>query len=415
MIIKDKINNITLYDIINYLILIYSFSIPLDKYITKFIALLLLVVWILEGDFKNKFLTIVSSRVIQVLFLFILFNYISVLWSNHPNIALSYVRKYSYFLPIIIIFTSIKKEYIKYVIMFYLSGLFLGEIITYGIYFNIWTTSYNLSHISPSPTAFMSHTIYSAMIAFGAILSLYNLITTDNKIFKLIFLFFYLSISINLFISDGRTGLVPFVFVQFILLIYIYRNKVKYTIVYLIAIFLLLYTSYNNIKSFNQRINHGYDNFRNAIEHKNFNSSFGTRMAMIYIGLQIFKDNPFIGVGIKDNMDELINYANNIKEYDMNVVKQFYKWHFHNQYIEILTQLGLIGLMLFLLIFYTLLKIKIEDNYLNTIKIIFVFSILFSIISSDLFHQRHYIHFIGLFIALILAQEKYERQEKIAL
>jgi len=404
---KLKINS---NNILNILFLIYAFSIPFDKEITKIIGLLLLLLWIIEGDFINKFKLIFTSKVIVAFILFIIYNYLSILCSNHYEYALNYVNKYLYYIPILIIFTSIKKEYIKYSITSFIIAMFISEIVTYGIFFDYWTTSYNTLHSSSSPTAFMSHTIYSALISFTAILTLYKIIYEKNIYLKIIFILFYTSISLNLFISGGRTGLVPYIIVQVLLLIYIYKHKVKYIIISLSIISFLFYFSYKNINIFNKRINQAYSNIIN-IKNKNFNSSWGTRVAMIYVGLKIIQDNPIFGVGIKDNMDKMIEYINNINEYDFNHLKRYYKWHFHNQYIDILTQIGIVGLVLFFLIFYYLISIDIKDNYINTIKIIVTLTILFSIISSDLFHQKHYMYLISLFIGLIIAQNMYEKEE----
>lgn len=415
------IKKYTVNDIINYLLIIYTFSIPFDKGVTKVLGLLLILLWLFDKNLLDRIKTIFTSKVILFFTLFIIYNYISLFWTNHLEYAYYYVSKYFYYLPIIVIFTSIKKEYIKYLVYTFLVAMFVSEIITYGIYFELWSTKYNdLKNIS-SPTAFMSHTIYSAILALAALITFYKLFTVKNHFFLILGIVFYISVTINLFISGGRTGILPFILGHFFIVMIIYKLRFLSILSILFVFFTFLYISYLNVNFFKQRIDQGYNNINSIIENKNFTTPIGTRIAMIYIGLEITKDNLVFGVGIKDNMDKMLEYAkdNKVLEYtkdnkDFNFkhLKTFYKWHFHNQYIEITTQIGLIGLILFLSIFYTLTRTEIRDKEINSIKYIFVFTFLFSIVSSDLFHQKHYIYVVGLFIGLILAQNRYEKLEE---
>ncbi|MFC1524143.1 O-antigen ligase family protein [Thermodesulfobacteriota bacterium] len=390
--------------------MIFAISIPFDKDITKSIGIAMLVFWILEGNFKFKIEALSRSNVAIFFLLFIAYNYISILWSNYPLEAYFYASKYWYYLPFVIIFTSIKKDFIKYALVFFLIGFFVSEIITYGIFFDFWTTSYNQFRKSPSPTAFMSHTIYSSIQAFVALLTLNKAILSKNKPIKSFLFSFYLFIIISLFISGGRTGLVPFVVVQIFMFIFLYKlplKKILITFTIIVASFSL---SYINIDYVKQRTDHGYNDI-NKIINNDYTSSFGIRIAMFITGLQIANDNILFGVGIKDNLDEMIRYSEQNKKYDFSHLNEYHKWHFHNQYIDILTQLGIIGLFIFLGIFYQVLKLTVADKEMNNIKYIFVFCVLFGIISSDLFHQKHYIYLISLFMGLLLAQNKHENQE----
>ncbi|MCK5293308.1 MAG: O-antigen ligase family protein, partial [Arcobacteraceae bacterium] len=372
-----------------------------------------LVLWIIDGNLKVKLRILLNSKVILFFILFILYNLVSLLWTYNLNSAYEYIIKYKYYIPILIIFTTIKQEYIKYTIIAFLSSMFVSEIITYGIYFDFWTTQYYQLKGSLSPTAFMSHTIYSAILAFVSVMTLNKVILSNNNITRFIMIIFYISISLNLLISGGRTGLVPFLFVHIISFIFLYKLKLKYIISGIVIISAMFFIGYNNINSFKNRIDQGYSDINQMIDKNNYKTPVGTRYAMIYVGLNITYDNLLFGVGIKDNMDEMITYANSIKKFDFRHLKLYYKWHFHNQYIDILTQLGIIGLILFMGIFYTLFRLPIKDKEISNIKFLFVFTFLFSIISSDLFHQMHYMHMVGLLIGLLLAQNKFENLENL--
>ena len=120
--------------ILNYLFVLYAFFVPTLKYANKAFIIPMFLLWILEGNFKYKVKLILSSKFIIVFLLFIIYNYISLFWTTQFDLALDYINKYKYYLPIIFIYTSMKKEFIKYSIFAFLSGMFISEIITYGIY-----------------------------------------------------------------------------------------------------------------------------------------------------------------------------------------------------------------------------------------------------------------------------------------
>ncbi|MCK5295035.1 MAG: hypothetical protein KAJ49_10300, partial [Arcobacteraceae bacterium] len=74
----------------NYLIIIYAVSIPYYKHFTKEIGVLLLVLWIIDGNLKVKLRILLNSKVILFFILFILYNLVSLLWTYNLNSAYEY-------------------------------------------------------------------------------------------------------------------------------------------------------------------------------------------------------------------------------------------------------------------------------------------------------------------------------------
>ena len=86
---------------INYLIIIYAFILPISRAGIVFFSALLTILWILEGDFKKKYLLLSQSKIILTILIFILFNIFSVLWSDYMLQSLEYIQKYWYFLVLL--------------------------------------------------------------------------------------------------------------------------------------------------------------------------------------------------------------------------------------------------------------------------------------------------------------------------
>ena len=402
---KCRIKSIDFNIILNYLLIAYAFFVPTFKYINKYIIIILFIVWIVEGNFRYKLKLIQSSKFIIVFLLFILYSYISLLWTSEFTSALHYVNKYWLYIPVLIIFTSVKKDFIKYLIFAFLVGMFISEIITYGIYFDYWSTSYNDKHLSSSPTAFMSHLSYSMFLAFTSLLVLSKFAFENKPIFNLGLILYFLLVFGNLIISGGRTGLLSFVVTLILFILFFTKHKIRTLFVGIVGASLLFYISYSTVPIFNAKIMDTQKSVVKIIK-KEYNTSIGYRVALVQVGVEVFKEKPIFGWGIKDNF-EAIKQITQKKEYShlaftYNVKNQ----HYHNQYIIYATQLGVLGLILFLLLFYYLNQTDAKSDELNKIKFILIVVTMTSVLSTELFHQMHPIALFSLFSGLILAHNR---------
>lgn len=401
--------------LINLLFILYVFCIPFSKEFTKIISIIILLLWLFNGQIKNKLHEVYNNKIIMVFFVFILYSYISILWSDQILLSLYYVNRYWYYFIIVIIFTTIEKEMISKLTTTFLIAMFVSEIVTYGIYFDFWTTTYNDKMNLPFPTAFMGHGSYSLFAAFTAMITINKIIVinSDSIYKKIFYLVLFLMTFGNLLISGGRTGVLVFVAVFLIMLIIKFYKSIKYLFLSFILIVSLFFIGYKNISIFKSRIDVAIVDINKIVNHNDLSTSFGTRVGFIQLGWEIFKDNPVFGVGLKDNIELRMQYA---RENENNAMLHFTKWavdtHFHNEYIEILTSIGLIGFFLFILFLYNITTIKIQSIEYNNLKLIFIITLVFGVTTSALFHQRETIALFSLFIGILLAQNKFEQSDR---
>ncbi|MBN2825438.1 MAG: O-antigen ligase family protein, partial [Campylobacterales bacterium] len=135
-------------------------------------------------------------------------------------------------------------------------------------------------------------------------------------------------------------------------------------------------------------------------------TSWGTRAGAIVIAKEIVVQEPLFGVGLIDHTDKL-------KE----IIRQKYpqmecfSWfgHFHNQYAEVVTSLGLVGLILFLSIFYFLLKMPLQSQEFKSIKVILVSVYLVGFIGEPFIIKQFTLVLFVLFFALLHGQYRIER------
>jgi len=388
--------------------------VPLHKDYTKVLALIILVLWIIEGKYDKKTKELFNSRVIVAFTAFIIYSYISIFWSDQSGLAFNYVNKYIYYFIIPIMYTSLKKEYIHKLLLAFFIGMLVSEIITYGIYLDLWTTSYNEQGKISSPTAFMGHSAYSLLVVFTVSLTLNKILFSKNsKIMITFYIVLFLFTFGNILISGGRTGLLSLFVIMFIFSVQYIKNIKNITII-ILSIILLLFMGYKNVNIFKSRIDQSVNSIEKILIYDDYESPIGIRVALIRVGLEIFQDNILFGVGIKDNITQRVEYAS---VSDNNSFIFLSKWapnsHFHNEYIEIVTSIGFIGLALFLYFIFTIYRINIKSSYFRNIKNIFIIILIFGITTTAMFHQRQTISLFALFIGLVLLQNKYEQEKQL--
>ena len=364
---NKKINYEKLY---LYLSMIFAFLLPISKGGISISIVLLTLVWIIEGDFKRKFQEISSSKLLISILIFLGFSFLSILWSQNMPTALHMAGKYSYWVIIFVLATSLKKEHVQPIITSFLLAMFLSEVGVYGTYFGLWT----FWHATPTYlTPIMNHINYSVFLAFTSILLLNKLFSQRYTLKEKIFIaLFFLAATGNLFLSIGRTGQVGFLVALVVLSFIHFKISLKSLAVSLLLITTILFSAYNMSDFFKQRIAVGYEDIQ-KVNHLNFDTSLGVRTAFWITTYSIVKENPLIGVGLGDYIDATAQEAKKPEySYFGSYANAFLtRYHPHNQYLLVALQMGLIGIILFFYMIYQIFKQKIDDPEMKELSILF--------------------------------------------
>jgi O-antigen ligase len=284
-----------------------------------------------------------------------------------------------------------------------------SELISYGIFFELFTYK-NVPASNPSP--FMKHLEYSIFLAFAALVTLSRLIFEKSNKYKLLYALFFTSLTINLFITGGRSGQLAFVVSMVVLFLYNYENKLKALLVSTLLGAIILTAAYNTSDLFHARVNKAMTDVSSVLDDSNYCSSWGTRAGALIIAKDIFLEHPLIGVGTIDNIDLLRETIDSKYEY-LSCMRWY--MHFHNQYAEVLTEVGLIGLALFLWMFYRIFSIPLRDKQFIAIKIILVSVFLVGFIAEPYLHAQFTLALFSLILGILLAQSRVDNDDAPAL
>ena len=152
-----------------------------------------------------------------------------------------------------------------------------------------------------------------------------------------------------MFITGGRAGQVMFFAMLSILIFQFFDGKkIKSLIAITIIIPLVFFTSYQTSNLFKLRVDSAVKDIMTYSVKSN--TSVGIRITYVLNSWEVIKKNPIIGVGTGDFPTEY-KKINSVK-----TPKVVTSTNPHNMYILVLTQLGLVGLISMLAIFYFQIK-----------------------------------------------------------
>lgn len=401
---------------LNMMIVCFAFVMPINPMLVKKLVGMMLLVWIFSVDYRRLFELLRYNRIFQTLLLLIGFVTLSLLWSDDIDAGINYLRfYYKFFLVIVVIVAaSLRREYIKPLISAFLLAMCLNELMSYAIFFEMTDNffGYTVHGTRMNPIPYQEHHIvYSLLVAFTVFLMLYQFFTSQYRYLKPLLLLFAITMTANLFLSIGRTGQVALIFTTLMIIVIYYRTNIKLILGTFAALALTFILAYQFSQSFHLRVNTALVDIQKVWEQKNYFSSWGNRLFAYKVVPDILDDSSYLfGAGIGD-MGELVNkhYISNgwpekhASIYGIGIL--------HNSFLSITASTGLIGLAIFCYLLYRLLEERYSDRYLSYLRYCLLGMLFISSFSSEFFAFRGLGYFFALFIALLIAQKRYEELE----
>lgn len=395
-----------------YSFLIFAFSLPLSRASLSLFSVLLPLIWIIEGNFKNKISIIKKNKILFTLLLFYLWTAISIFWSENKTEAIDNILQMRYFLLPIIMATSLKNKHINQMITTFLVAMFISIIVAYGIIFDIWHY-HNVPSYDACP--FMVHMEYSVFLAFASVLSLERILSSRySKNEKVLYIIFFILVTGNLFLQAGRTGQVAYLFALISIFFIHFKFNIKGTILSILILLSLFSSGYFISSSFrNILVDKTYRNIDKMVEQKNFDSSFGVRVAYGISTCNIMKNDItslLFGEGVGDYIiatrQELDRHIEKYEALHFRI-KFMRDCHPHNQFFAIQLQTGIIGLFLLFLLLYYILTKKYANQEIQYMAILFIIVYFMGSMAEPLFFKQFSLALVSFFIGIFaLAKTK---------
>ena len=450
MIKKDYLSKKNISQAQNYLLILFAFSLPISPSISSIIIGLLSLKFIFSKKKIPALNNVKKNKVSFSIILFFSFIFISVFWFKGNNEILSLNSNFIYEInkmwilllcPLLFLlnFDLQTKKYVKYA---FIGGLIVNVFLSFLIYiypdfiFISKTGHYINEHYLHG---FLDHSDLSIFFCFGIFLLLENLIP-QKKIYVLLII----TLLIFLFNSYGRTGIICFIILLpfFLSLKYTLNLNVFLKIIIPSAIVMVLIFSFSkslsnrasntineikdllygvslkekvirnaNYMSSQDKLGRNIDYWKKRIQtEKNENgdlfwlnnikknknetkTSLGKRLELWNTYIKKIKDNKILGTGLGS-----VSY---FKKTDITISENP-----HNYYLFVMTEFGIVGLLLLVNIFITMIEEYFRSKEKNILKIIFPIMILLSLCANDYLFIYNTLAFFGLFSYLLYSDEK---------
>lgn len=393
--------------IYQYLLIILAFLMPLSVSLANLIIVLIVFLWLFSGGYKEKFNHIFKSKVLIASIIFYVVHIIGMLWTEDLSWGLHILHKMWYFILLLpVLYSIVRKEYIKYYLNSFFLAILLTEVISYLVWFEIIGDF--MKATSQNPTPFMSHISYNPFLAFAIYLSVHEILFNDK--IKGLMLFFYslfsLAMMFNMFITGGRAGQAMFFLVIAILVFQFFKGQIiKASLVSILIITGVFFTAYQFSPIFKDRINLALEEVINydidsVSSNQSVKSSLGARILFASNSLDVIRENFILGVGTGDFPSEYKSMS--IK----NSPNGPYATNPHNMYLLILVQLGLVGLFSMIAIVYYQIKFALNrsDIFFRNVGVALPFLFLL-IMMSDSYLLGHFTGLLFVFFSAFLYKD----------
>ena len=365
---NDEIN----IKIVNILAVIYLFSLTVSYKISGTLIYIILFIFLLNPKVGTYLKNSLKNSFVQAGLLYLAVILIWFIGTHDLSFAITQLKINKFYLLPILFFAFIRVEYFKYYVLAFILGAIVNFVWTYLMFFNIIDNDYSNLIINQSEHAFL---------IFLTIISLfYRLVKYEDKlVYKILIIFIILLLSSNVFLLK-KTQVVSYVIVLFVAFIYLYRKDIVKILIFSLTFLSIFLIGINFLfPTVKYQLLHELDGVQKAIQKQDFTNSMSARLGVAYYSLQVIEDSPIFGYGTGDHAYEVKKAINNSelknidsKSYDILIGTLITGKHvtLHNTFLQVLVQYGIIGLLIFLNIFYQILKFTRGETNIYSLLIV---------------------------------------------
>jgi len=317
-----------------YLFIFLAIVIPVSSALTNILLCVIIFAWILQGDVKKKLQSTFSHKWISAIYILITLYIIGIFFGGYYEHSIWFIKRlWVLFLFPVFLTVNLHKNTLKKGVIFFLATNAFSAILAFFI-------SQDLAR-----SAFLLYNHHNILLSFCYALAVYILCEKKSNYPVLIF-FLILIYSINIFMQGGRTGYILFIFISIFHIIYYSRKKIISLLGLLIALCLFLIIMFNTSSVLQERIYQTKSEFfNNDWQLKNEKSINNTRYFFIKESIKGIMKRPLTGHGTGSFKTILTEEMAPQKPAQQHFTP-------HNNYLFVFFELGVLGLIVLLAIFY---------------------------------------------------------------
>jgi O-antigen ligase len=383
----------------NNLLVVYAFFTPINSSITSQIFFTVFILFLVRGNVAECLKEAWENKVARAFVYMITVYVIWMIGSDDLKSGLDSIGKIKSSLYLLLFLVVIDRRYVDKILGAFILGMMLSEILSYSMFLGMIPWEYTIAgeHLYKAyavgdPSPFLHHIHYGLLLAFTVVLLAQRLVYSDvQKWMKIIMTMFVMTASMNIFITGGRTGYVAFF--PLVALFVLYYHK-RWILPALVGLVMFSVGMYELSPILQKKVDQTLSEVQKlSAPSADFQSSLGQRAGFLMYSGKVIKENFWLGVGTGDAMDAV--FAKVLPKDES--VKEIA--HEHNQYISVMLQFGIIGLLFFLNIFYQIYRYENTDTNLRFIQLAVTLMIALGLMMT-MFNLRVLLHLWILILAV---------------
>jgi O-antigen ligase len=334
-------------NLLSYLLTALIFFVPISTSASSIFAILIVLLWIIEGNFTVKYNELRHSSLVIALLAYVSLYALGLLWTEDLHWGLRQAEKQWKLLLLLPCITIAQRKHYKQYLTVFLASMTFSAVLS----LLIWLEIIHLKGILPqSPIPFNSHISYNPLLAL-ALYFLYHTLLFKRPQGTLRALLFSAGLVMtgSMFITTGRSGQVAFFVLLFLLILQYFRKRIVLGLAAsLIILPALLVTAYQTGPGFKMRIDESIENLQGYRTKQD--TSTATRLTFAINSIHLIEKSPWFGVGTGDFPAEYQKINETLTPSFVTTDDP------HNHYLLVLALFGFFGLLVFLSIFVVQLR-----------------------------------------------------------
>jgi O-antigen ligase len=387
---------------LGWLAIVLAFSLPLYRPWVSLATTLLILLWLFGRGIRRRATRLRGSRMTYAVLVFVALNVLSLMWTSDVGAGLAYLTKLRYLLLIPIVASAVGPRDRRIAFTVFELSAAVSVVLSIGIFAGVLSIG-DAHPGDPAPT--MAHLDYSLLLAFAALLVMTRVLYEEmGRRRRLLWSAAAVLMIFGLLVNIGRAGHLAFAGGLLVLLIHWSRGRSPVvTAGVAVSIVLAVALSAWFVPSFKERVRETRGQLHAVLVEHRFDNNLGGRLAAMTVAREIFREHPVLGTGVGGNIPafrELLDTR--FKEFKPAV--SWYR-HFHNQYAQVATELGIVGLLALGWIFWELIRVRRRNRAMDATALVLATVFAIGFLGEPYFRKQITVVMFSLIAGLVLAND----------
>jgi O-antigen ligase len=251
----------------------------------------------------------------------------------------------------------------------------------------------------------MAHLDCGILLALAALFILGRVLYTDmNTAHRILWTCLAVLTIFGLMINVGLAGHLAFAAGLIVLLVHwAWGTGVRLVATVTAGLVLTLLLVWFSLPQFRTRVDETRAEVSAAVVDQSYDSNLGGRVAALKVAREIFRDHPMLGTGVGGNIPAF----QRVLDTRFEKLKPSIYWyrHYHNQYAQVATELGTVGLLALAWIFWELIRVPHRRRETDAAALILATVYLIGFLGEPFFHKQVTLVMFAFFAGLISAED----------